>query len=66
MKGSSPYAVVLVGGDPADVPDVLRQAVLTLVAYWYANRDAVIITGTGAVMPAGLDPMLAPYRTIRL
>jgi uncharacterized phiE125 gp8 family phage protein len=54
------------GGDPADVPATLIQALLTLVAYWYENRDAVLIAGSGSVIPAGIDLMLAPYRSVRL
>ena len=41
------------GSDPADVPAPLRQALLTLVAYWYENRDAVLIAGSGSVDPGG-------------
>jgi len=54
------------GTDPADVPAALRQAMLTLVAYWFENRDTLVIAGSGAVIPSGLDLMLGPYRSIRL
>jgi uncharacterized phiE125 gp8 family phage protein len=49
-----------------DVPADLRQAMLALVAYWYANRDAVIVAGSGAVVPAGFDRLVANYRRVRL
>jgi hypothetical protein len=47
-------------GAAADVPADLRQAVLTLVAYWYEHRDSV----TSA--PVGFDRLIAGYRRVRL
>ncbi|WP_158626013.1 head-tail connector protein [Arsenicitalea aurantiaca] len=54
------------GEDPGDVPADLRQAILALVAYWFEHRDAVIVAGSGAVIPSGFDRVLAPYRRVRL
>ena len=54
------------GTNPTDVPATLRQAVLLLIGYWFENRDSVIIAGSGSVIPAGLDQMIAPYRAVRL
>jgi uncharacterized phiE125 gp8 family phage protein len=54
------------GGDAADVPADLKQALLTLIAYWFENRDAVIIAGTGAVVPSSFDRLINPYRSVRL
>lgn len=54
------------GTEPAEVPADLRQALLALVAHWFEHRDAVITAGTGAVVPAGFDRLLAPYRRVRL
>ena len=54
------------GVDAAEVPADLRQALLTLVAYWFEHRDAVIVAGSGAVVPSGFDRLLAPYRQVRL
>ncbi|HTJ56998.1 MAG TPA: phage head-tail connector protein [Devosiaceae bacterium] len=54
------------GTDPADVPAPLRQALLALVAYWFENRDSVILAGAGTVIPSGFDLMVAPYRQVRL
>ena len=54
-------------GDAAeDVPAPLRQAVLTLIGYWYENRDAVVVAGSGAVIPSGFDVALTPYKRVRL
>ena len=47
-------------GDAADVPADLKQAVLTLVAYWYENRDAL------TAPPLGFDRLIAGYRRVRL
>lgn len=54
------------GADAEDVPADLRQALLALVAYWYQNRDAVVIAGSGALVPSGFDRMVAPYRVVRI
>jgi hypothetical protein len=47
-------------GNAADVPKDLRQAVLTLVAYWYEHRDSVTIA------PVGFERLVASYRRVRL
>jgi uncharacterized phiE125 gp8 family phage protein len=47
-------------GDAADVPADLRQAVLTLVAYWYEHRDSV------TTAPVGFERLIAGYRRVRL
>jgi hypothetical protein len=47
-------------GDAGDVPQDLKQAVLTLIAYWYEHRDAL----TSA--PVGFDRLIATYRRVRL
>lgn len=54
------------GDAPEDVPADLRHAVLTLVGYWFEHRDAVIVAGSGAVVPAGFDRLVDPYRPVRL
>ena len=54
------------GPDPADVPADLRQALLGLVAHWYEHRDAVIVAGSGAVVPSGFDRAVATYKRVRL
>ncbi|HHS82482.1 MAG TPA: hypothetical protein ENJ68_03080 [Devosia sp.] len=45
-----------------DVPADLRQALMSLVAYWFEHRDAVVIAGSGSIVPAGFDALVAPYR----
>jgi len=54
------------GLDGAAVPADLKHAMLSLVAYWFANRDAVIVAGSGAVVPPGFDRLVAGYRQVRL
>lgn len=49
-----------------DVPADLRRALLSLVGYWFENRAAVVIAGSGAVVPAGFDRLVAPYRRMAL
>ncbi len=53
-------------GDAADVPPDLKQALLALVVHWFEHRDAVVIAGSGAVVPAGFDRLVESYRRVRL
>jgi len=54
------------GADPDDVPADLKQAMLTLIGYWFEHRDAVIAAGAGSVVPAGFDALVAGYKRVRL
>lgn len=54
------------GTDADTVPADLKQAMLTLVGYWFENRDAVIVAGSGAVVPPGFDRLVAAHRSIGL
>ena len=54
------------GEDAAAVPADLKHACLVLVGYWFEHRDAVIVAGSGAVVPAGFDRLVAPYRRVGL
>lgn len=54
------------GTEPGDVPADIRQALLLLVGYWFEHRDAVIVAGSGAVVPSGFDRMVAGYKRVRL
>ncbi|MDB5541074.1 MAG: hypothetical protein JWQ89_2801 [Devosia sp.] len=53
-------------GEAADVPADLKQAVLALVAHWSEHRDAVVVAGAGAVVPAGFERLVEGYRQVRL
>jgi uncharacterized phiE125 gp8 family phage protein len=48
-------------GGAADVPADLKQAVLTLLAYWFEYRDTA-----GDATPAGFDRLIAGYKRVRL
>jgi hypothetical protein len=39
---------------------------LALLAYWYEHRDAVIVAGSGTVVPTGFDALLGPHKRVRL
>ena len=54
------------GADAAAVPADLKQACLVLVGYWFEHRDAVIVAGSGALVPTGFDRLVAPYRRVLL
>jgi len=54
------------GTEPEDVPVDIRAALLALVGYWHEHRDAVIVAGSGAVVPSGFDRMVAGYKRVRL
>lgn len=52
-------------GNPEDVPEPIKQAMRLLIAHWYENREAVMISPglTGGVsVPMGFDALLATYR----
>lgn len=49
------------GPVPEDVPAPLRQAVLMLVAHWYAHRG----DEDAPAAPAGVDALLRPHRAVR-
>jgi len=54
------------GAEPANVPADIRQALLLLVGYWFEHRDAVIVAGSGAVVPSAFDRMVVGYKRVRL
>lgn len=54
------------GTEPEEVPADLLQSLKTLVAYWYENRDAVLVSGAGASVPAGFERLIASHRRVRL
>jgi uncharacterized phiE125 gp8 family phage protein len=54
------------GDNAADVPDVLRHAVRTLVAHWYENRGLAAIGASVAMLPGSVSAMIAAYRVLSL
>jgi hypothetical protein len=46
-------------GDPDQVPECLRQAILLLVGHWYQSREAVISGATAAELPLAVQTLLA-------
>lgn len=47
----------------ANVPASLKHAIKLLVGHWYANREASVTGLNVTTLPAGLDALLAPYKT---
>jgi uncharacterized phiE125 gp8 family phage protein len=54
------------GSEPEDVPADLRQTLLGLVAHWFEHRDAVIVAGSGTLVPSGFDRAVSAYKRVRL
>lgn len=54
------------GDAAADVPDLLRHAVRTLVAHWYDNRGLAAIGASVAMLPGSVSAMIASYRVLSL
>ena len=58
---------LVIGYGPAatDVPQLLRQAMLVLVALWFENRgDAP--SGAGSALPPAVEGLIAPFKNPRL
>lgn len=54
------------GSNPGDTPEPIRQAILLLVGTYFDNREGSTISAgrvTDAILPLGVDTLLAPYRT---
>lgn len=49
-----------------DVPDLLRRAILMLVAHWYEFRATIEPRDQPASYPLGYDRLIAGYKTRRL
>jgi uncharacterized phiE125 gp8 family phage protein len=54
------------GEAATDVPDLLRRAIVLLVAHWYEFRTSYGPNDQPVSYPAGYDRMIAPYRRGRL
>lgn len=46
----------------SQIPEPLRHAMLLLIGYWYANREAVNIGNIVSELPMGVQALIAPYR----
>lgn len=51
------------GAEAGDVPADLRQAMRLLLAHWYDHRVATV---DGALVPASVSALIAPYRMLAL
>lgn len=51
-------AIVAAGFDP------IVDAMMKMISHWYRNRDAVAVAGEMAMMPAGVDMELTPFRVL--
>ncbi len=54
------------GTGPDDVPTDLKQSLMTLIGHWYQHREAVVLAGSGAIVPLGFDQLIAPYKVMNL
>ncbi len=54
------------GESAADVPDMLRRAVILLAAHWYEFRADFRASDQPVSYPAGYGAMVAPWRRARL
>ncbi len=66
MNGIEIDFVAGFGEAGADVPDLLRRAILVLVAHWYEFRGHVEPDQHPLSYPAGYERMIAGYRLRRL
>lgn len=53
-------------GGPDDVPAPLVQAVRLLAAHWFENRTLVTVGHEVAVMPRGIEALIAPFQVRRV
>lgn len=54
------------GESGADVPDLLKRAMLLLVAHWYEFRSSYGAAEQPVSLPTGYERLIAPYRARRL
>lgn len=54
------------GESGTDVPDLLKRAILVLVAHWYEFRASYSATDQPVSFPAGYDRLIAQWRMRRL
>ena len=54
------------GATAGAVPQDLKQSLLSLIGHWYQNREAVLMAGSGAIVPHGFDALISNYRVPNL
>lgn len=50
------------GGNPSDVPEPLRQAMLLLIGHWYENRETVNVGNITSELPLTVAALVFPFR----
>ena len=50
------------GGNPGDIPEPIRQAMLLLVGHWYENRETVNVDNSTSELPFTTQALLSPFR----
>lgn len=54
------------GDTGADVPDLLKRAILLLAAHLFEHRSGSLVDDRVTAWPSGYDRLLAPFRMVRL
>lgn len=54
------------GESGVDLPSNITRAILVLIAHWYEYRGALAPGEETAIIPAGLDKLLAPVKRVHL
>lgn len=48
------------------INNVIKVAIMMLVAHWYDNREAVAVNSSAVVLPLAYQMLINPYRIIPL
>jgi uncharacterized phiE125 gp8 family phage protein len=51
-------------GEPGDVPDAIKSAMLLMIGHWYENREAATVGAVAREVPLGVEALLWPYRVV--
>ncbi len=56
------------GDSPDDIPAPIRLGMLMLIAHWYENREATVVTQSlqAVNLPLGVAALWAPFRRMRV
>lgn len=49
-------------GDPDDVPDAIKQAIMVMAQTWFEHREMVVIGATPSIVPKTATLLLGDYR----